>query len=223
MNQTLSAILPLAKKVGYWSAAFAVAILGILIFVHNAKFFTTTNVGFLLTKSSEILTGTLYLPAFYGHITTGSIVLLAGLFQFTSHPKNKILHRTFGKVYIFLVVFITAPAGLVMGYYANGGLTTKVSFVLLSVLWWLFTLQAWRKVKEGDYTAHRAFMIRSYALTLSAVMLRLDTFLAAWIFGLRGHEVYDVIVWLSWVPNLIIVEVYFRFTQLKIRQIFVKV
>lgn len=59
-----------------------------------------------------------------------------------------------------------------MGVYANGGLPSKMAFVTLAILWMTLTAIALIKAKKGDFASHRNFMIRSYALTLSAVTLR---------------------------------------------------
>ena len=50
-------------------------------------------------------------------------------------------------------------------------------------------------------------MIRSYALTLSAITLRIYT-VAFSFFNVpaRPVEIYITTAWLSWVPNLIIAE-----------------
>jgi hypothetical protein len=94
-----------------------------------------------------------------------------------------------------------------MAFYANGGLTSKVAFITLAIGWLFFTAMAVKKAKDGDYDAHRDFMIRSYALTLSALTLR------AWKWGINNSvdhlppmDVYRIVAWLGWVPNLLIAE-----------------
>jgi hypothetical protein len=105
---------------------------------------------------------------------------------------------------------ITGPAGLLMGFYANGGLTSKVSFVTLACLWIVFTSLAVIKARNGDFVAHRDFMIRSYALTLSALSLR------AWKWGINNSfdlppmDVYRAVAWLGWVPNILLAEFIIR-------------
>ncbi|HEY0653048.1 MAG TPA: DUF2306 domain-containing protein [Chryseosolibacter sp.] len=181
------------------------ALIACLIFIHNFKFLLGARTGFLLTKSEAVLQSILFLPAFYAHIATGSIVLLIGLFQFRSDRKS-IWHRRLGTVYIATILLATAPAGFIMGWFANGGMIPRVSFMVLAVLWWYFTFVAWRKILVRDIVAHQAYMYRSYALTLSAVTLRLYIFGAALFFDLRGEEVYVWVSVLSWVPNLVVAE-----------------
>ena len=69
-----------------------------------------------------------------------------------------------------------------------------------------FTVTAVVRIRQGDRAAHRRWMIRSFALTLAAVTLRLylPASLAA---GLPFETAYPAIAWLCWVPNLIVAEV----------------
>ncbi len=97
-----------------------------------------------------------------------------------------------------------------MGFYANGGLWSRIAFVLLAVLWIYFTAMALVKAKQKNFKAHRNYMIRSYALTLSAITLR------AWKYGITNTmilppmDVYRVVAWLGWVGNLFIAELVIR-------------
>ena len=171
-----------------------------------------TDVGFLQIKQDYIDID-VWRTAFFVHVYMSTWVLLAGFTQFSrklrvSYPA---LHRGLGYIYAIDVLFITGPAGLIMGFYANGGITSKVSFVMLAVLWITFTALAVKKAKGGDYDAHRDFMIRSYALTLSAITLR------AWkwsinnsVSGLPPMDVYRAVAWLGWVPNIIVAEIIIR-------------
>jgi hypothetical protein len=52
---------------------------------------------------------------------------------------------------------------------------------------------------------HRAWMLRSYALTFAAVTLRIWLPLSQ-IAGIPFQEAYAAIAWLCWVPNLVVVE-----------------
>ena len=62
------------------------------------------------------------------------------------------------------------------------------------------------KAKQGDFKAHRAYMIRSYALTLSAISLRAIKYLLAVTVHPPPLELYRTVAWLGWVLNLLIAE-----------------
>ncbi len=167
-----------------------------------------TDVGFLQIKQDYIDIDH-WRIAFFVHVYASIWVLLAGFTQFSKKIRdgNPKLHRMFGYIYAVNVLFITGPAGLLMGFYANGGITSKAAFIILAVGWIFFTAKAVQKAKQGDYAAHREYMIRSFALTLSALTLR------AWkwginntIDGLPPMDVYRAVAWLGWVPNLALAE-----------------
>ena len=170
-----------------------------------------TDVGFLRIKQDYIGIDH-WRTAFFIHVYASMWVLFAGFSQFSktllrNRPK---LHRALGYVYVADVLLITGPAGLVMGFYANGGLLSRIAFVSLAVLWIYCTTMALVKAKQKNFKAHRNYMIRSYALTLSAITLR------AWKYGITNTmvlppmDVYRVVAWLGWVGNLIVAEYIIR-------------
>ena len=67
------------------------------------------------------------------------------------------------------------------------------------------TAIALRKVLTGQLAGHRQWMIRSFALALSAVTLRLYLPLSA-VLGLDFVMAYRTIAWLCWLPNLAVAE-----------------
>ncbi|MFI5140816.1 MAG: DUF2306 domain-containing protein [Bacteroidia bacterium] len=169
---------------------------------------------FLLTKQS-IIHIKHWRCAFYAHILSSIFVLLAGVVQFWNYflIRFKKWHRRIGKLYVFVVLFVSGPGGLVMSFYANGDLTAKISFVLLSVLWILFTALAFMYALKRDFVLHRNFMMRSYALTLSAVTLRGYAFLLPYFSHLEAKQEYALLAWSSWTINLIIAEILIYFKQ----------
>ena len=170
-----------------------------------------TDVGFLRIKQDYIDIDH-WRIAFFVHVYASMWVLLAGFTQFSEQIRDYYprLHRVFGYVYVTDVLLITGPAGLLMGVYANGGLPSKISFVTLAVLWINFTAIALVKAKNGEWSAHRDFMIRSYALTLSAVTLRAWKWAITNTAELPPMDVYRAVAWLGWVPNLIAAELLLR-------------
>jgi hypothetical protein len=211
LHQTPLLITRLAKTACYSLAVLFISSFSVLILYTNARYFLNIDTGFLLTKTPEALASYFYLPAFYTHISTGSLVLLCGALQFNSTLRNRTqTHRISGKIYVWLTLFLAAPSGFVMGIYANGGILVQINFMILAVLWFTSTFVALKQITKLDYDAHRNFMIRSYALALSAVMLRFYSFIGASIFGAKGEMTYLWISWLSWIPNLIACEIYIR-------------
>ncbi len=150
-----------------------------------------------------------YKIAFYIHVSFSVFSLFAGFTQFSKtirrkHPK---IHRIFGWIYLISILLFAAPSGLIIGYYANGGFWSQLAFCLLAIGWFWFTLRAFWAIKQKDYQKHQIFMIRSFALTLSAITLRLWKYLIVLAFQPRPMDVYQIVAWLGWVLNLIIAEI----------------
>jgi uncharacterized membrane protein YozB (DUF420 family) len=168
------------------------------------------DVAFLQIKQTEVSETPFYITFFYIHVYSAIFVLLSGFFQInnTLLKKYPLLHRNLGKLYVFIILFLSAPSGLFIGLFANGGFYSKISFVALSVLWFLFTLKGFLYIKTKNIQQHKAFMLRSFALTFSAITLRFWKVILVYLFHPAPMDLYQIIAWLGWIPNLLIVEYY---------------
>lgn len=154
--------------------------------------------------------------AFQVHILTSSLVLITGLTQFArpirqKHPK---LHRFSGWLYVLITLILACPSGLIMAWYALGGFPARLAFLILGVAWAGFTIQAIITARQGHWKQHSAAMIRSYALALSAITLRLWKM---WLFKaqsswswLTPEHIYQLQSWLGWMVNLMLAEILIR-------------
>ena len=165
------------------------------------------DAGFLQLKQ-EYIHITEWRVAFFTHVFTSMLVLIAGFTQFSKKflKQQPMLHRTVGYVYVINILMVTGPSGLLMSFYANGGISSQTAFVILSVLWIGFTATALYKAIKKDFKAHRIFMIRSFALTLSAITLRCWKVLLVNFTDIQPMDRYRIIAWLGWTLNLIIAE-----------------
>ncbi|RYD89402.1 MAG: DUF2306 domain-containing protein [Sphingobacteriales bacterium] len=169
----------------------------------------STNAAFLQIKQTEVQSLPEYIYLFYAHVYSSIFVLLFGFLQFFSFksPLGTKIHRISGYQYVVLLLIFAAPSGIYMGWHANGGAGSKLSFILLGLLWWSCTAVAMLRIKQRRFAAHRNWMIRSFALSFSAVTLRLWKVGIVYFFHLPPLDVYQIIAWLGWVPNLIIAEI----------------
>lgn len=150
---------------------------------------------------------------FYIHVFTSVLVLIAGATQFSSTILSRFpgTHKVMGYIYIIVLLFFSGPGGFVMGIHANGGPPAQMSFMMLTPLWIIFTAMAWYYVIKKDYLAHGEFLLRSYALTFSAITLRLYLLVINhYHFGWKPVDKYIIVSWMSWVPNLILAEILIR-------------
>lgn len=166
------------------------------------------DVAFLQIKQTELSTVKFYLPIFYIHVYSAIFVLLAGFTQFSStiQAGYKKVHKVFGYFYAGVVLFLAAPSGIFIGCFANGGPIAIISFVLLGILWFYFTLMAILLILKGDVASHKKYMWRSFALACSAITLRLWKVILVYLFHPAPMDVYQIVAWLGWIPNLLIAE-----------------
>lgn len=167
------------------------------------------GINFLSTKTDQVLDNPYFLAGFYIHITSSVWVMAGGIPQFIPavFRWRPAFHRNLGKLYVFSVLFLAAPSGLILAFFANGGLPAKVGFSMQCVVWWLATFVAWQEIMRGRYTSHTEWMIRSFAVTLAAVSLRTESYLMYYFLGTRPIETYLTVTWLSWTGNLLLAEI----------------
>ncbi|MBE0391313.1 hypothetical protein BJQ96_01149 [Flavobacterium sp. PL0002] len=166
------------------------------------------DVAFLRIKQDEI--GLLhYRWAFFIHVYTSIFLIAVGWMQFSTYLRThyKQLHRIIGKFYVLTLLFLSGPSGLIMSYYANGGLVAKISFITLSVLWIVMTYVAYYYARKGDFVKHKKYAVRSFALTLSAISLRLFKYIIVFLFHPLPMDTYRIVSWLGWAFNLILAEI----------------
>jgi len=131
------------------------------------------------------------------------------------------IHRTLGKIYI-----IGSILGGLTAFYL--GITidldgSVVPLILLSTTWLFMTVSAWITIRRGNIIAHRLFVIRSYALAMVFVFLRLvgDIPQEKLFFFIESPEIRDTTLeWMSWIIPLLTIELVFSWIpSMKRRQI----
>jgi hypothetical protein len=192
-------------KIIFWLAIFYFSIL--LLKISFQYFPMKTNVGFIRTKQ-RFFEVDLWKYAFFTHIYVSVFALIAGLTQFSKTIQKKYakLHRVYGYVYVIIILFLGAPSGLIISFYANGGWVAQSAFIILSILWWLTTFFAIFHAKNKNWKKHEYWMIRSYALTLSAVTLRGWKVILVPMLEASPMDLYRFVAWLSWTLNLCVAE-----------------
>ena len=139
-------------------------------------------------------------------------ILLSGFFQLYPGSQTKFpkAHRRIGYFYVMGILFFAAPGGLVMSLFIGRGPVVLSSFVVQTICWFVFTAIAFDRARKRMIDAHREWMWRSFALTFAAITLRVYIFIFSWKTDLSQPSAYAVLSWLSWVPNLVAVELYRR-------------
>ncbi|MCE0762766.1 DUF2306 domain-containing protein [Pseudonocardia kujensis] len=163
------------------------------------------------------------LPHFYpmlvAHIAFGSVALLTSVLQVwpwlrRSHPR---VHRWSGRLYLFAGVFPGGLAVLTVAPFGEMGPVQQAGNTALGALWLVTGVLGYRAARRGRYAQHRAWMVRSVALTWSIVANRVWSPLCLAVYAPGALSDADVAhsviaqaigvsVWASWVLNLIVAE-----------------
>lgn len=191
----------------------------IMVFAFSIAGYAIVQYGVLKASNAGLVAFKLQKPNFeltpwvivlYIHIFTAILALIIGPFQIFLKPTNarRRRHRLLGYVYVISIT-ISGIVSIYLSLFATGGWIAGLGFMLLNVLWVVTTLNSVRKIMIKDIQAHKAWMLRSYSLTFAAVTLRL--WLAPLVLMFGDFEVgYRVVAWVSWIPNLLVIEAVIR-------------
>ena len=151
-------------------------------------------------------------PWLLAHVVGGSVALLFGPWQFWTalgRPSRQV-HRWTGRLYVAGVLLAGASA-VYLGLHSAPA-AFGAALMGLDAAWLTSTGLGYLAVRNGRIAQHRAWMIRSYVLTLAFVGFRLWLLLAASL-GMDQPWVVPTVGWVSWILPLAAVEVLLRRRQ----------
>ena len=160
------------------------------------------NKGFLLGKKEEF---DWYKYFLYAHILGSPVALFTGIFQFSFTYSS--FHKNIGKAYLLSILFLAAPGALIMSFYAIGGIISTLNFLVMTFLWVFFTYKAYSSIRARDVFLHRRFMIRSFILTNSAILIRILSYFNHHYSLMNIETGYILVTFLSWIPALAVFEI----------------
>lgn len=168
--------------------------------------------GLLQTKPKALLADDYYMVSFGLHVFFGAVSIIVGWAQFVDswRQKQPIGHRWLGRVYVGSVM-ISAPAVFIVGSHSTGGAIAAAGFSGLALFWIASTASAVTAIRGSprQLVGHQKAMILSYAMTLSAVSIRIYLGI---IIGATGDPALALQIgsWLCWLPHLVPVYILWR-------------
>lgn len=168
-------------------------------------------------RSPEILANLFARSFLMIHIAGAATALLVGPFQFVPRWRARLprLHRILGRVYV-IGCLAGGIGGFVAAFGSTAGPIATLGFGSLALCWIWANVRGWQTALARDFVSHRAWMIRSFAMTFAAVTLRLYLPLFP-VVGLSFLDGYRAVSFLSWIPNLIAVELWMRWPDIRAR------
>lgn len=152
-----------------------------------------------------------------GHIFFAAVALAVGVAQFWSWLRQRYprLHRVVGRTYLFGGVFPAALFAVPVVFTTEFGLSTQFAFASIDVGWVITAVHGYRAARQHRFAEHRAWLIRNFALTLSAVGFRLIQLPAYLVIMAEQphldrvtilHDIASTSGWLGALLNLVVAE-----------------
>lgn len=184
-----------------------VTVFSLLLIYNTLPYFSFSKELPFIQERLMLFGGPLYNASFYIHIFAGSVCIATALVQFSKYvlKKSKAVHRWTGRLYVFVVLFLGAPTGLYMSFFAKGSFWERVLFMFMAIFWFITTFYGLTTILKKKVLAHKHWMMRSYAMAMTAVTFRIYHivfYLLDW-----GHlENYELSLWISVVGNMLFAE-----------------
>lgn len=188
----------------FWIPVF---VFSMLLVINTVPYFSFDRNFSFIQERSFLFRNSFYNTSFYIHIFAGAICILTALIQFSKFilKKARAIHRWSGRLYVFVVLFLGAPTGLYMSFFAKGSFAERSLFLFMAITWFITTAFGLTTVLRKNIVAHKIWMIRSYAMAMTAVTFRIYHLLfyqLGW-----GHlENYELSLWISVLGNMLIAE-----------------
>jgi uncharacterized membrane protein len=167
--------------------------------------------GLDINSSRLTVSGTAQYSVLVVHIFTAAVALVLGPLQFIAAVRaRRRLHRAIGRVYLLGGVLPAAVAAVPVALWSGRPLT-QIGLTTASVLWLVTGGLAYRAARRRDFTAHRRWMMRNFALTFLAVTARVFVPLL-FAFGVSDDPVDLIPIGQTagWIINLAVAEILIR-------------
>lgn len=184
-----------------------VAGFSLLLIYNTLPYFSFSKDFDFIKERSFLFQSNLYNTCFYIHITAGALCIGTALIQFSRQilKKSKTVHRISGKIYVAVVLFMGAPTGLYMAFFAKGSFWERCLFMFMAAWWFITTLKGLTTIHKRNIIAHKVWMMRSYAMAMTAVTFRVY-YILLYLLNWQLLENYQFSLWISVVGNMLIAE-----------------
>jgi hypothetical protein len=193
----------------FFQMLFWVPIAGfsLLLIYNTLPYFSFSKEFAFIEERSLLFQSNLYNTCFYIHIAAGALCIGAALIQFSRYilKKSKSIHRISGKIYVFVVLFLGAPTGLYMSFFAKGSFWERSLFMFMAGWWFITTLYGLSTIHKRNVVAHKIWMMRSYSMAMTAVTFRVYHILF-YVLGWGHLENYELSLWISVIGNMLFTE-----------------
>jgi len=191
-------------KMLFW---LPVTVFSLLLIYNTVPYFSFSKNFSFIEERSLLFENGVYHSSFYIHIFAGAFCILTALVQLSRIvlKKAKAIHRWSGRVYVFVVLFLGAPTGLYLSFFAKGSIWERSLFMFMASFWFISTFYGLTTILKKNVLAHKVWMIRSYAMTMTAVTFRVYH-IVFYLLGWDHLKNYELSLWISVLGNMLIAE-----------------
>jgi hypothetical protein len=184
-----------------------VAGFSLLLIYNTLPYFSFSHKFDFIKERSFLFQSNFYNSCFYIHITAGALCIGTALIQFSRYilKKTKTIHRISGKIYVFVVLFLGAPTGLYMSFFAKGSFWERALFMFMAAWWFVTTLYGLTAIHKKNVLGHKIWMMRSYAMAMTAVTFRVYHIMF-YLLDWDHLENYELSLWISVIGNMMFAE-----------------
>lgn len=193
-------------KFFYW---LIIVFLGAILIINTIPYYSFRNDYNFFLEKGPLANEILWRFCFYLHISGAMLCMVVGIPQCFVWlvKKYRRLHTILGKIYVFAILFVACPSGFYMSFFTKGGIMGIIPFMSIAVLWFVTTFIGYRYIKNKKIVDHALWMIRSYALTLSALTFRVYQIIFAYGFDMDPEKNYILSLWVSLLGNIALGEI----------------
>jgi hypothetical protein len=184
-----------------------VIVFSLLLVYNTLPYFSFSGNFSFIQERGFLFKNGFYHACFYIHIFAGAVCIITALIQFSRYilKKSKAIHRWSGRLYVFVVLFLGAPTGLYMAFFAKGSFWERVLFMFMAIFWFITTYYGLSTILKKNVLAHKIWMVRSYAMAMTAVTFRIYH-IVFYMLGWGHLENYELSLWISVVGNMLFAE-----------------
>ncbi|MCM3389217.1 DUF2306 domain-containing protein [Ureibacillus chungkukjangi] len=165
-----------------------------------------------ISRKDQILTDErLWIWMIRIHILLAIISLITGPLGIIKalRDKSRSFHRCNGRLYVLSILLNFIP-GVYVSFFATGGWTSVVGFLILNTLWLGTTLLGFYYIKRKKVILHSQWITRSFFLSFANMTIYVIVVIAHNLMNFAYENSYTIAVWLSWPLNLLVAELMIR-------------
>ena len=184
-----------------------VTVFSLLLVYNTLPYFSFSRDFSFIEERNLLFQSNLYTACFYINIFAGAVCISTALIQFSRYilKKARPIHRISGKLYVFVVLFLGAPTGLYLSFFAKGSFWERALFLFMAASWFITTLYGFSTIRKKNVLAHKIWMIRSYAMAMTAVTFRIYHIIF-YIMDWDHLANYEISLWISVIGNMLFAE-----------------